>query len=129
MADTVRLRLDHPLPLRFGDRALLRDPGRHHVVGGITVLDVAPPDLRRRGSAAARAADLAVVTGPPDARDELRRRRVVRRDTLERMGIPVELTPVAGDWLVDADEWASLGARLAAPWESPKLRSDDQAAA
>jgi selenocysteine-specific elongation factor len=111
--DTVRVRLDHPLPLRFGDRALLRDPGRHHVVGGITVLDVAAPALRRRGAAAARAADLAMVTGRPDARDELRRRRIVRRDTLQRMGIPVDLDPVAGDWLVDAEEWAALGARLA----------------
>ncbi|HYN92846.1 MAG TPA: selenocysteine-specific translation elongation factor, partial [Pilimelia sp.] len=33
-ADTARLRLDRPLPLRVGDRALLRDPGRHHVAGG-----------------------------------------------------------------------------------------------
>jgi len=111
--DTVRLRLDQPLPLRFGDRALLRDPGRHHVVGGITVLDVAPPALRRRGAAARRAADLAVVAGLPDVRDELRRRRIVRRDTLRRMGIPADVAPVAGDWLVDPEEWATLGTRLA----------------
>ncbi|MEH0846095.1 selenocysteine-specific translation elongation factor, partial [Micromonospora sp. CPCC 205711] len=58
-ADTVRLRLDRPLPLLIGDRALLRDPGRHHVAGGVTVLDVDPPPLRRRGAAAARAAVLA----------------------------------------------------------------------
>ena len=31
--DTARLRLSAPLPLRIGDRALLRDPGRHHVAG------------------------------------------------------------------------------------------------
>ncbi len=41
-ADTARLRLARPLPLRIGDRALLRDPGRHHVAGGVTVLDVGP---------------------------------------------------------------------------------------
>jgi selenocysteine-specific elongation factor len=109
--DIARLRLDHPLPLRFGDRALLRDPGQHAVVGGITVLDVAPPALRRRGAAVARAADLAAVD-QPDLRDELRRRRVVRRDTLVRMGFPVDQDPVAGDWLVDAKEWTSLGTRL-----------------
>ncbi|MEU4666192.1 selenocysteine-specific translation elongation factor, partial [Micromonospora chalcea] len=56
--DTVRLRLARPLPLLIGDRALLRDPGRHHVCGGVTVLDVDPPPLRRRGAAAARAAVL-----------------------------------------------------------------------
>ncbi len=54
--DTVRLRLARPLPLLVGDRALLRDPGRHHVSGGVRVLDVAPPPLARRGAAAARAA-------------------------------------------------------------------------
>ena len=48
-ADTARLRLARPLPLRVGDRALLRDPGRHHVAGGVTVLDVAPPPLRPPG--------------------------------------------------------------------------------
>ena len=44
--ETARLRLDRPLPLRVGDRALLRDPGRHHVAGGVTVLDVVPPPLQ-----------------------------------------------------------------------------------
>ena len=47
--DTARLTLAAPLPLRIGDRALLRDPGRHHVFGGMSVLDVRPP----RWSAAA----------------------------------------------------------------------------
>ena len=50
--DTARLRLARPVPLRVGDRALLRDPGRHHVAG-VTVLDVAPPPLApgKRGGA------------------------------------------------------------------------------
>ena len=61
--DTARLRLATGLPLRIGDRALLRDPGRHRVVGGVTVLDVAPPALRRRGAAAGRAAVLAAMDG------------------------------------------------------------------
>jgi selenocysteine-specific elongation factor len=49
-ADVVRLRLRQPVPLRIGDRAVLRDPGRRRVAAGLTVLDVAPPPLRRRGA-------------------------------------------------------------------------------
>ncbi|MET8374026.1 selenocysteine-specific translation elongation factor, partial [Micromonospora profundi] len=71
-ADTVRLRLARPLPLLVGDRALLRDPGRHHVAGGVRVLDVAPPPLARRGAAAARAQVLADLDGRPDLAGELR---------------------------------------------------------
>lgn len=52
--DLARLRLSRPLPLHLGDRALLREPGRHRVAGAVTVLDVAPPPLARRGAAADR---------------------------------------------------------------------------
>jgi selenocysteine-specific elongation factor len=113
-ADTARLRLAQPLPLRVGDRALLRDPGRHHVAGGVTVLDVAPPPLRRRGAAAARAAELSTMDGRPDPAGEVRRRRVVRRADLDRMGVPVTLPPLAGDWLVDPAHRDRLAERLAA---------------
>jgi selenocysteine-specific elongation factor len=112
--DTARLRLDRALPLRLGDRALLRDPGLHRLAGGVTVLDVAPPPLRRRGAAAARAATLATMDGRPEERDELRRRLLVRRGELRRMGVPASTAPVAGDWLADPEHWAALGARLAA---------------
>ncbi|MGR6319669.1 selenocysteine-specific translation elongation factor [Micromonospora soli] len=111
--DTVRLRLARPLPLLIGDRALLRDPGRHHVAGGVTVLDVDPPPLRRRGAAAARAGVLAGLDGRPDLAGELRRRRLVRAGELTRMGVPVTAAPVAGDWLADPDHWRDLGRRLA----------------
>ncbi len=112
-ADTARLRLHTPLPLRIGDRALLRDPGRHHVAGGVTVLDVVPPGLTRRGTAAARAAELATMAGKPDLADELRRRLLVRRDDLLRMGVGEPGEPVAGNWLADPAHWARLGDRLA----------------
>ncbi|MGK5441247.1 selenocysteine-specific translation elongation factor [Micromonospora sp. URMC 105] len=112
-ADTVRLRLARPLPLLVGDRALLRDPGRHHVSGGVTVLDVAPPLLRRRGAAAARAAVLAGLDGRPDLAGELRRRALVRAGELTRMGVPVTAAPVAGDWLADPEHWRGLATRLA----------------
>ncbi|NES27610.1 selenocysteine-specific translation elongation factor [Micromonospora terminaliae] len=110
--DTVRLRLARPLPLVIGDRALLRDPGRHHVSGGVTVLDVDPPPLRRRGAAAARAIVLAGLDGRPDLAGELRRRRLVRAGELTRMGVPATAAPVAGDWLADPDHWRELGRRL-----------------
>jgi len=110
--DTARLSLARALPLRIGDRGLVRDPGRHHVAGGVTVLDVAPPALTRRGAAATRAQVLEKLTGHPDERDELRRRGLARRDELERMGVAVTVPPVAGDWVVDEQLWATLRSRL-----------------
>ncbi|WP_328654245.1 selenocysteine-specific translation elongation factor [Micromonospora sp. NBC_00330] len=120
--DTVRLRLARPLPLLVGDRALLRDPGRHHVSGGVRVLDVAPPPLGRRGAAAARAQVLAELDGRPDLAGELRRRRLIRAAALLRMGVPVHAgpvqdgpayaEPVAGDWLADPAHWRRLGEQL-----------------
>ena len=110
--DTARLRLARPLPLHIGDRALLRDPGRHHVAGGVTVLDVVPPALGRRGAGAARAAELATMDGRPDVRGELRRRGLVRRADLARMGVPVIEPAIAGDWLADQAQWTALRAHL-----------------
>ncbi|MGS2615870.1 selenocysteine-specific translation elongation factor [Micromonospora sp. LZ34] len=110
--DTARLRLARPLPLLIGDRALLRDPGRHHVAGGVTVLDVAPPPLIRRGAAAARAAVLAGLDGRPDLAGELRRRRLARAADLVRTGVEVTARPVAADWLADPEHWRQLAARL-----------------
>ena len=84
-ADTARLRLSRPLPLRIGDRAVLRDPGRRAVAGGLTVLDVQPPPLRRRGAAAGRAEVLAELAGALAA-------AVAAHDTVDPLdpGLPVE---------------------------------------
>jgi len=111
-ADTVRLRLAEPLPLRIGDRGLLRDPGAHRVLGAAVVLDVAVPALGRRGAAAARSVALDGLDGWPDEASELRRRGVVRRADLLRMGVRVTATPVHDDWLVDERLLAALGTRL-----------------
>lgn len=106
----VRLLLDLPLPLQVGDRVLLRDPGRRQLVGGATVLDPAPPSLRRRGAARARAAALASEHGIPDAGAELRRRRAVTRAFLREIGVPIG-DPLphgvvgAGSWLVTRERW------------------------
>ncbi|MFD4694331.1 selenocysteine-specific translation elongation factor [Streptomyces sp. NPDC058463] len=111
--DIVRLTLPEPLPLRIGDRAVLRDPGLRQVLAGLTVLDPQPPELRRRGSAARRAAELGDVHGTPDEASELRRRLLARRGELTAMGVAVHTAPVAGDWLADPAHWISLRARLA----------------
>ena len=97
----VRLRLQHPLPLRVGDRLLLRDPGSRRVLGA-DVLDVDPPELRRRGAARQRAAELAArPAGADGASAELVRRRVVRADDFVAMGWPVPAgAVVSGPWLL-----------------------------
>jgi selenocysteine-specific elongation factor len=116
--DTARLRLHHPVPLRIGDRAVLRDPGRRRVVAGATVLDVVPPPLRRRGAATRRAEELTSMSGTPDAAAELRRRGHARRSDLLAMGVPAAdldalRVPAAGGVLLDPDLATALGARLA----------------
>ena len=111
--ETARLTLPAPLPLRIGDRAVLRDPGLRRVLAGLTVLDPQPPELRRRGAAARRAAELGAADGVPCETSELRRRLLVRRGELTAMGVAVHTAPVAGDWLADPAHWASLRVRLA----------------
>ncbi|POX76574.1 GTP-binding protein, partial [Mycobacterium kansasii] len=93
----ARLRLAGPLPLRVGDVGLLRDPGEHRIAAGIEVLDVRPPELRRRGAARARGEELA--TGrvrPPDCAPAAQLRAMGLRATGHRVG----------DWVVDPQWWA-----------------------
>ena len=114
--DTARLRLAAALPLRPGDRALLRDPGRHLVAAGLTVLDVRPPPLRRRGAAARRAAVLADVGDTPDAVGEVLRRGVMHRDELAAMGAgePDDGVVRVLDWYVAPQHWAEWQRELRA---------------
>lgn len=102
--DLVRLTLDRRLPLRIGDRALLRDPGSRDL-WGLLVLDPAPPPLRRRGAAAHRAAELRNANGTPDLNSELQRREVVERALLRRIGVPASTTTAPDDGAVAAGEW------------------------
>lgn len=121
-AEVVRLRLRSALPLRVGDTGLLRDPGRRAVVAGIRVLDVAPPDLARRGAGRERAADLTrlavrVLAGEPaEVAEEVRRRGVVRGRDLVAMGLPradVAQAAAGSPWLVDPALAERLTADLA----------------
>ncbi len=111
----ARLTLRDPLPLHAGDRVLLRDPGAAGLfMLGATVLDVAPPPLRRRGAARAAAQDLARWPDPPGARDLLRRHGPLRTASLAAMGVTGAPEPVAADWLADEAFWAEARDRLAA---------------
>jgi selenocysteine-specific elongation factor len=80
----LRLTIDRPLPLRIGDRALLRDPGSRQV-WGVQVLDPAPPQLRRRGAGGLRAKALSAADGSLE--EELARRGPTRHDLLRRIGV------------------------------------------
>jgi selenocysteine-specific elongation factor len=117
-AGTARLDLARPLPLRIGDRALLRCSGRP--IASVLVLDVRPPRLRGRGAARRRAAELAETgiaeTGLPDAAAVLRWRGMARRGELLAMGCgdPPPDAPGGGEWVVDPRRWAELSERLGA---------------
>jgi selenocysteine-specific elongation factor len=114
----VRLRLDRPLPLRPGDRGILRDPG-DRALWGVRVLDPAPAPLRRRGAAAARARDLRAAGS--DAVGEVERRGLVAADLLRRLGLPLAEADARSAGLLVADGWflsrsrsEALAQRLAA---------------
>jgi selenocysteine-specific elongation factor len=109
----VRLRLAAPLPLRVGDRLLLRDPGTRRVLGA-DVRDVAPPELRRRGAGRQRAAELvAQPGGVGGAAADLARRRIVRADDFAAMGWPVPAgATVHGPWLLASGLADELAARV-----------------
>ncbi|GGM59585.1 selenocysteine-specific translation elongation factor [Thermopolyspora flexuosa] len=118
---TARLTLARPLPLRIGDRALLRCPGRP--IAGVVVLDVHPPVLRRGGAGRRRAAQLAPYAadpdgpgGPrlPDAATVLSWRGVARRAELAASGCDLAglQAPGADGWLADPELWACLAGRL-----------------
>jgi selenocysteine-specific elongation factor len=115
----VRLRLAEPLPLRVGDRLLLRDPGARRVLGA-DVRDVDPPELLRRGAARQRAAALSVQpAGAAGAAADLARRRVVRADDFTAMGWPVpDGATRQGPWLLAAGLADELAARV------PRLVAD-----
>jgi selenocysteine-specific elongation factor len=111
--DTARLTLNTRLPLHVGDRALLRDPHRR-AVAGVSVLDVRPPPLTRRGAAGERARELAQWPDRPGGEQLLRRHGVLRGADLEVMGcaVPADALEVGAGWVADPGHWESLRRRL-----------------
>lgn len=110
----ARVQLRNPVPLRIGDRAILRDPGSRRL-WGITVVDPVPPPLGRRGSATRRARELADADGRLDASAEVRRRGLVSDSLLLRIGVdPTGADDVlrAGEWLISREHAVSLRNRL-----------------
>lgn len=113
--DCTRLRLGAPLPLRYGDRLLLRDPGRHRIVAGASVLDSHPPELTRRGAARTRSVELARIAegGSAAARAaQLSRYGFLTRARLRVLGLPAGGSPIVGDWHADPEHAAELAARI-----------------
>jgi len=111
-ADTARLTLGTALPLRVGDRVVLRhDRG---VAGGAVLLDVDPPVFNRRGAARRRAGQLDGYPDAPDGAGELRRRGIVREGTLRAIGVEPPVPALVADWLVAPDHARALRGRLAA---------------
>ncbi|GAB3402471.1 selenocysteine-specific translation elongation factor [Flindersiella endophytica] len=109
----ARLTLDRPLPLRVGDRGLLRDPGRRQIVAGVQVLDVRPPALRRRGAARDRAEALARAGLEPArlAALHLSARGFVQAAELRAMGLSGQGHELPGGWLADPAAWSDRVAR------------------
>lgn len=116
----LRLTLAHPLPVTPGDRLVLRDPGRHAVAAGAVIMDVDPPELRRRGAARQRAESLLRKEKATDAdllADEVRRRGAVRRSQLVLLGVPVhdhDKLVIIDDWYVDPETFESWQQALVA---------------
>ncbi|MDK8803314.1 selenocysteine-specific translation elongation factor [Dermabacter hominis] len=129
-ADHARLTFDVPFPLVIGDRLVMRGTGERAVLGGVRVLDVDPPELRRRGAGSARESELEHMSERGDARREIERRGAMRETDLRKMGFEVsdalEECVSDGGWLVSAaflDRGArALRERVAAAAKTNPLR-------
>ena len=113
----ARLTLSGALPLRAGDRAVLRDPAEQRVAAGALVLDADPPALRRRGAAVVRASELSAGTGNATLGGEVGRRGFLTGTELAALGVTIE--PTAGvrridDWWVSEATWQGWVAALLA---------------
>jgi selenocysteine-specific elongation factor len=86
---------------------VLRDPGSR-TLWAADVLDAAPPELARRGSARSRAAELESLQA--DVAGEIARRGAVRQSLLRRLGVADTPPPAdavgVGDWLVSGPRLA-----------------------
>ncbi len=129
-AGVVRLTTRRPLPLRAGDRVILRDPGPGHIAAGATVLDADPPLLRRRGAASRRGKELSRADGTLDLGREVARRGALRRGDAAALGLCVDEAALAatpsvtssGDWLVATSTWGGWARSLVAALQAQAAR-------
>ena len=111
--DLARLTTGTRVPWQVGDRAILRDPGSRRM-WSVRVLDVDPLPLRRRGAAAARAADLTAAAGNSLADARVRSRGAEHAEVLARLGLPAPLDALAlGTWWIDTEALETWRGRLA----------------
>jgi selenocysteine-specific elongation factor len=106
----VRLSLDRGLPLRIGDRLLLRDPGSR-TIWGAKVLDPDPRPLARRGDAA-RAARRLTAGDPALLSTAVDRDGLVHLPRARRLGVRGTPRPddvVDGDWVLSSS-WTTAAA-------------------
>jgi selenocysteine-specific elongation factor len=113
----ARLTLRDRLPLHIGDRAVLRDPGKARgdtrILARVTVLDVRPPALRRRGDAATRGTRLLALADIPDGAFILAHHGVLRKADFTMMGVAPPEVPAVGEWLLHPGRRGELGEQLA----------------
>ena len=124
--DTVRLRWEGAMPVRAGDRFVLRNPGRQLVLGGAVVLDADPPAFTRRGAGRRRGEELAGAEAAVDTAREVTRRGHMRLDALRALGGDPE-EPAAGvrrhhDVLVSEERWSQWLGRLVDLMEQRRRR-------
>ena len=115
----AQLSLRDALPIRRGDRFVLRDAGRVLTIGGGIVLDPAPEPAKRTDADRADRLDRLMDVAPADALVTLvaSTGRLPRAEALARAGI------VDGDWSPDHAEAdvIALGELLVSPAEITRL--------
>ncbi len=101
----ARIDLPVPLPLRMGDRFVIRETGRRLVVGGGRVLETRPPSRRRDGLAAAVELEK-VLDGPPNR----------RADALLSVRGQADATSLSADSAGGTASGLCVGETVLAPW-------------
>lgn len=114
-ADFARIRLSRPLALELGDRFVLRGPGARHVLAGVEVVDLNPPQLQRRGAAARWAEQLAGQEDYKSPALTLQQRGYALIEDLRRDGYTVDAPPAGviafSKWWITAaqvGQWKQL---------------------
>ncbi|TVU81170.1 selenocysteine-specific translation elongation factor [Corynebacterium aurimucosum] len=109
----ARLTLESPLPLTLLDRFVVRSPGGRHVAAGFEVVDMHPAELRRRGDAKKRAAELEVLE-PANPSEWLKRCGYAAYEDLVRDGFSVEEKPAG---VIELTQWW-IAARQVTAWKN-----------